>query len=211
MHLPTSITVGRSRTGPNAAGMRSDRRRPWSRLLTVRLGVAVGSCKGRCLHAGVEAGPSAALLPALDDRHRLGLWGGVPEAAPGSAGHSGMHPHLRIKIITWDSRRKLMTSSRCHQRPMSLHSVEVAISRIVKRPGKHYRADCIRNTAPADGEVASCCRRRRRTASGLAPGRMHRIPGRSAPGPFCRRLSSSPWRAGGRPVKAPDGRGLELR
>jgi len=67
----------------------------------------------RLVPAGVAAGPAVALLPAANSRHRAGLCSRVPEAAPGSARHTGTifhscaqsvadtHPsELQIKLET---------------------------------------------------------------------------------------------------------------
>ena len=94
MQLPGSIAFGHFWTGTNVDGMRSDR---WSRgqIIDRQAKCSCGQLPG------VEAGPFAALLPALDGWHSLGLWGGVPQAAPGSAGHTGMCLHPCIMLITW--------------------------------------------------------------------------------------------------------------
>ena len=131
--------------GTKSAGMKSDSFEHLPRTFTARHGKAVGSCKGRCLHAGVEAGPSAALLPALDGRHSLGLWDRVPEAAPGSAGHTGMRLHPCFKLATWLSRRSvtpLITMSHSHQQPMRLHPGSGQIESGICN-GEHSGAGCI--------------------------------------------------------------------
>ena len=49
--------------------------------------------------AGMEAGPTAALLPAADSRHSAGLRSGIAQAAPGSAGHTGALSHSLLPVM----------------------------------------------------------------------------------------------------------------
>ena len=121
--------------------------RIWSDHQPSGLMQLVGSCQGVFLHAGVEAGPAAPLLPAPDGWHSLGLWGGVPEAAPGSSRHTGARLHPCLKLITLllqCNGPPLIAWSSCHQHSMSLHSAEFATSESVRCPAEHSRVHCIR-------------------------------------------------------------------